>query len=75
VYTEPSLLHAVKQALDGRGLVAADAQLEWVPKSRVDVIGDAAKQLVKLIDTLEDLDDVQKVEGNFDLDDAALEGA
>jgi YebC/PmpR family DNA-binding regulatory protein len=75
VYTEPAQLHAVKGALDARGLVAADAQLEWVPKSRVEVTGDAAKQLVKLIDTLEDLDDVQKVEGNFDLDDAALEGA
>jgi YebC/PmpR family DNA-binding regulatory protein len=75
VYTEPSQLHAVKQALDAKGLVAADAALEWVPKSRVSVTGDAAKQLAKLIDTLEDLDDVQKVEGNFEMDDASFEDA
>lgn len=75
VYTEPSQLHAVKQALDAKGLVAAEAALEWVPKSRVSVTGDAAKQLAKLIDTLEDLDDVQKVEGNFEMDDASFEDA
>ncbi|MDX2183950.1 MAG: YebC/PmpR family DNA-binding transcriptional regulator [Gemmatimonadaceae bacterium] len=75
VYTEPSQLHAVKQALDAKGLVAAEAALEWVPKSRVSVSGEAAKQLAKLIDTLEDLDDVQKVEGNFEMDDASFEDA
>lgn len=75
VYTEPPALHAVRQALASRGMPAVSAALEWVPKSRVAVAGDAARQLVKLVETLEDLDDVQKVEGNFDVDDAAYEGA
>jgi YebC/PmpR family DNA-binding regulatory protein len=71
VYTEPTQLHAVKTALEATGLVALSAELEWVPKSTVRVEGEQAQQLVKLIDALEDLDDVQKVEGNYDIDDAA----
>ncbi len=73
VYTEPTQLHAVRQALEAKGLAPAEASLEWVPKTTVRVEGDDAKQLVKLLEALEDLDDVQKVEGNFDIDDAALE--
>jgi YebC/PmpR family DNA-binding regulatory protein len=72
VTTDPASLHAVKAALEGRGLGVSEAQLTWVPKSTVKVEGEAAQQLVKLLDALEELDDVQKVEGNFDIDAAAL---
>jgi YebC/PmpR family DNA-binding regulatory protein len=73
VYTEPAQLHTVKQGIEAKGLHATSASLEWVPKSTVAVAGDDAKTLVKLLEGLEDLDDVQKVEGNFDIDEAALE--
>jgi len=73
ITTELTELHAVKEALEGRGMKIAEAKLEWMPQSTVHVTGDDAKTLVKLLDVLEDLDDVQNVEGNFDIDDAALD--
>ena len=72
VTTEVAALHAVREGLQARGIATSEAQIAWVPKSTVRVEGDAAQQLVKLIDALEDLDDVQKVEGNFDIDADAL---
>lgn len=72
VTTEPAQLHAVLQGLQAKGIATSEAQIAWVPKSTVRVEGEAAQQLVKLIDALEDLDDVQKVEGNFDIDAGAL---
>jgi YebC/PmpR family DNA-binding regulatory protein len=73
VTTESTDLHTVKEALEAKGLKISEAKLEWLPKSTVAVTGDDAKQLVKLLDVLEDLDDVQNVEGNFDIDASALD--
>jgi YebC/PmpR family DNA-binding regulatory protein len=73
ITTEPAELHTVKEALESKGLKVSEAKLEWLPQSTVSVTGDAARQLVKLLDVLEDLDDVQNVEGNFDIDEAALQ--
>ena len=70
VTTDPAALHAVRAALAAKGMETTDAQITWVPKSTVKVEGTDAQQLMKLLEALEDLDDVQKVEGNFDIDDA-----
>jgi YebC/PmpR family DNA-binding regulatory protein len=75
VTTAMTDLHSVKSGLETAGLKAAQAEIAWVPKSTVRVEGDNAQALVKLIEAIEDLDDVQKVEGNFDLDESALAGA
>jgi len=72
VSTAPADLHAVKQALESAGLMASEAALTWVPKSSVRVEGDNAAQLIKLLEQLEDLDDVQKVDANFDMDMSEL---
>lgn len=72
VTTDPVSLHAVREGLAAKGIATTEAQIAWVPKNTVRVEGEAAQQLVKLIDALEDLDDVQKVEGNFDVDADAL---
>ena len=72
VTTEPAALHAVREGLHAKGMETTEAALNWVPKSTVRVEGGDAQALVKLIDALEDLDDVQKVEGNFDIDAEAL---
>jgi transcriptional/translational regulatory protein YebC/TACO1 len=72
VTTAVASLHAVREGLQAKGIATSDAQIAWVPKTTVRVEGEAAQQLVKLIDALEDLDDVQKVEGNFDIDADAL---
>lgn len=68
VTTAPSDLHAVKQALENVGLAATEAELAWLPKNTVKVEGSAADALIKLLEQIEDLDDVQKVDANFDID-------
>ncbi len=72
VTTEPAMLHAVREGLAAKGIETREAALNWVPKSTVQVAGEAAQALVKLLEALEDLDDVQKVEGNFDIDAEAM---
>ncbi len=68
ITTAPADLHAVKEALEKHGLVATEAVLTWVPKSTVRVEGENAVALIKLLEQIEDLDDIQKVDANFDMD-------
>jgi transcriptional/translational regulatory protein YebC/TACO1 len=75
VTTDPTSLHAVKGALEARGMTVSEAAIEWLPKNTVRVEGKDAESLVKLLEALEDLDDVQKVEGNFDIPEDAMAGA
>jgi YebC/PmpR family DNA-binding regulatory protein len=72
VTTSPSDLHAVREALEQRGIHVREAELAWVPQNTVRVEGDAAHQLVKLLDALDEIDDVQKVDANFDMDVSEL---
>lgn len=73
VSCEASMLHAVKSALEEKGFTATETELSWVPGSTVRVEGEAAGQLVKLLEAIEDLDDVQNVDTNADLDIDALD--
>ncbi|HEY4954469.1 MAG TPA: YebC/PmpR family DNA-binding transcriptional regulator, partial [Gemmatimonadaceae bacterium] len=68
VTTDPADMHAVKTALEGRGFVPTESEITSVPKSLVHVEGKTAESLVKLLEELEDLDDVQKVAANCDLE-------
>ena len=68
VTTAPADFHAVKSALRAKGFAAAEAELAMVPKTTVKVEGRDAETLLKLIESLEELDDVQKVWANFDID-------
>jgi YebC/PmpR family DNA-binding regulatory protein len=73
ITTAPNDLHAVKQALEQVGMVATEAELAWIPKNTVKVEGASAEALVKLLEAVEDLDDVQKVDANFDMDVSELQ--
>ena len=75
ITTAPADLHAVRAALQARGYASREAELTWVPKSTVRVEGAAAETLMKLLEGLEDLDDVQKVDANFDMDVAAMQAS
>ena len=75
ITTDPGALHGVKEALEAQKYKVSDAELAWVPKNSVRVEGVAATQLMKLLDALEELDDVQKVDANFEMDDDAMEQA
>ncbi|MEK7239459.1 MAG: YebC/PmpR family DNA-binding transcriptional regulator [Gemmatimonadota bacterium] len=75
ITTAPADLHAVKAALEATGIRAAQAELAWIPKNTVPVTGEPASQLLKLIEAIEDLEDVQKVDANFDMDPSEMAGA
>ena len=73
VVTEPSELTAVREALSAAGVDIESAELSQRPKSRVPVEEGDAIRLLKLIDSLEESDDVAAVHANFDVDAAVLE--
>lgn len=75
ITTEPASLHAVKEGLESKKYKVDDAELAWVPKNTVKVEGEHATNLLKLLEALEDLDDVQKVDANFEMDDDAMADA
>ena len=70
--TTPGLFHSVQDALRARGLKIESAELAMVPRNTVRVEGADAERIVKLMDVLEDLEDVSKVFSNFDVDAAQL---
>ena len=72
ITTAPSELHAVKEALELAGLVATQAEFAWIPLTTVKVEGETAEQLIKLLEAIEDLDDVQKLDANFDMDTSGI---
>jgi YebC/PmpR family DNA-binding regulatory protein len=72
VATAPNDFHAVQDALKAKGYTVDSAELAMVPKNTVKVEGADAEQLIKLLDKLEELDDVSKVFSNFDIDASTL---
>lgn len=72
VTTEPGTLHEVRKALDDAGVAVASAQLAMVAKNGVGVGGRDGARLLKLLEALDDHEDVQQVHSNADLDDALL---
>ncbi len=63
---------AVRDALEARFGAPASARLEWRPSTTVTLDDDTASALLKLVDALEDNDDVQNVYANFDVPDAVM---
>lgn len=72
VTTEVAAFHEVQRSLQEAGIVVAEAELSMMPRNEVDIAGQDAERLLKLIDALEDSDDVQKVYSNGNIDDAVL---
>lgn len=66
-YTEPTDYARVKSAFDQAGVRYSHSDIEMVPKTTVSVEGKAARQVLSLLEELEDLDDVQSVYANFDI--------
>ena len=74
VTTDPTSLHQVKGALEAKGLAIQESEIANLPKNTVRVEGKVAEQLLKLLEEVEDLDDVQKVAANFDMDVSEMAG-
>jgi YebC/PmpR family DNA-binding regulatory protein len=73
VVTSPSDLENVKKALADRGIEFSSAQLTRNPQTVIKLGGKHAEQILKLMDALEDHDDIQKVYSNFDVPDEIME--
>ncbi|HZU60913.1 MAG TPA: YebC/PmpR family DNA-binding transcriptional regulator, partial [Solirubrobacteraceae bacterium] len=73
VITEPTDLVAVREALQRAGVELESADLSQRPRARVPVEEAEAQRLMRLIDALEESDDVTAVHANFDVDTAILE--
>ena len=74
VTTAPESLHAVRSALEEAGLAVESAESTMVPKTSVSIEDEAvARKIVRLMDDLEDNDDVQAVHSNFDIPERVLE--
>ncbi len=73
IFCDPKDLENVKAALKGKGLSWEMAELAMIPSNTIKVTGTEAKQVLALVEALEDHDDVQKVHGNFDIPDEILE--
>jgi YebC/PmpR family DNA-binding regulatory protein len=73
VTMEPTHLHAVQTAIQERGVEVSESEIAMIPKNTVRVEGKNAESVLKLLEELEDLDDVQKVAANFDIDVEAME--
>ena len=67
VITDPTSLEAVRKTLESAGMPIDSAEVTMHAKTPIEVDGHVARQNLRLIEALEDLDDVQRVTANFDL--------
>ena len=73
VYTDPSDFDAVKEAFDEAGFVPVVAEISMIPGTTVKLEGRHAEQMLKLMESFEEHDDVQQVYANFDISEAEME--
>jgi YebC/PmpR family DNA-binding regulatory protein len=72
VHSEPTDLRAVVAGLEEAGIEYETDEVEFVPSMQVDLDADAARKFLKLVDALEELDDVQNVYSNADLSEDVM---
>jgi YebC/PmpR family DNA-binding regulatory protein len=75
VITDPSDLQSARESLEGAGIELTSAELTMRPTTRVELADDQVGSLMRLLESLDDNDDVQAVHANFEADAAALEKA
>lgn len=73
IITPPADMHAVNDALKEAGIVSESAEVLRIPKSTVALDRAAAGKVLRLLEALEELDDVHQVSANFDISDEILE--
>jgi YebC/PmpR family DNA-binding regulatory protein len=73
ITTAPAVFEDVKKALEKKGVPLALAEVSMIPQSTVRLEGSDAKRMLRLMEALEDHDDVQNVAANFDIDASVME--
>ncbi|MBD3869213.1 MAG: YebC/PmpR family DNA-binding transcriptional regulator [Acidobacteria bacterium] len=73
VETSPETFNAVNEALEAAGIAPSEAGIVMVPSNMVKLDGKKAEQCIKLLEIIEDHDDVQKVSANLDFDESEID--
>jgi len=73
VLTPPDAFEAVREALAKGGITPESAEIGWVPQNYIKLTGNQAAQMLRLVEALEEHDDVQKVSANFDIDEKEMQ--
>ena len=73
VVTPPEAFEKVREALIAAGITPASAEVAFVPQNYVKLAGAQAQQMLRMVETLEDHDDVQHVYANFDIDEKEMQ--
>ena len=74
IITSPESFEAVRAALETAGIATLEAEISMIPQNYVKLEGKTAQTMIKLMDALEDHDDVQNVWSNFDMDESEISG-
>ncbi len=75
IITSPESFEKVQEAIKSAGIEPQVAEVSMVPQTYVQLAGNDARQMLKLMEAIEDHDDVQKVYANFDIDEADMAAA
>ena len=75
IITSPENFESVQSAIKSAGIEPQVAEVSMVPQNYVKLEGSSAQQMLRLMETMEDHDDVQKVYANFDIDEAEMAAA
>ncbi len=75
VLTDPALFEAVREAVKALGIEPASAQVAMLPQNYVKLEGKVASQMIKLMDLLDEHDDVKQVWSNFDIEEKEIEAS
>ena len=75
IYTSPNAFDNVLTALKDKGIETSSAEISMIPQNYVKVEGKSAQAVLKLMEALDEHDDVQHVYGNFDIEESELEAA
>lgn len=73
IFTEPTLFSEVKQKLEEKGYIFSVAEVTMIPQNTIELDNEQAKQVLKLMEALEDHDDVQNVYANFDIPEEMID--
>ena len=75
IVTPPDALESVREALTKAGIKPTSAELSMVPQNYIKLTGPQAQQMLRLVEALEEHDDVQHVYANFDIDESEIQAA
>ena len=73
IITEPAAYEAVLEAVKRAGITPVSSSVAMIPQNYIKLEGQQATQMIRLVEALEDHDDVQNVHANFDIDQKLLE--